>query len=121
MFFLGLTILSNLTNALSCISIKNQESKTGRQVININRNNPIVYPFSIKINKCSLNPLYLMINEMIVHFEWNFIQEKNENKHLVLDGIDETKEVLEKCEGGGIKKEIETINSGEKIEYEKDF
>ena len=47
----------------------------------------------------SLNPLYLMIKEMIGHFECNFIQEKNENKYLVLYGIDENKEVLEKYEG----------------------
>ena len=26
-FFLGLTILSNLTNALDCVSMKNQECK----------------------------------------------------------------------------------------------
>ena len=55
----------------------------------------------------SVNLLYLMINEMIGHFE-----EKNENKYLVLDDIDENK-VLKKyeevCEG--IKKEIETINN----------
>ena len=37
----------------------------------------------------SINPLYLMINEMIGHFE-----EKNENNYLVLDDIDENKEVL---------------------------
>ena len=54
-FFLGLTILSNFTNALDCISMKNQECKTRPQVININSNNPIFYPFSIKINKCSGN------------------------------------------------------------------
>ena len=54
-FFLGLTILSNFTNALDCISIKNQECKTRPEIININSNNPIFYPFSIKINKCSGN------------------------------------------------------------------
>ena len=56
-FFLGLTILSNFTKAtsLNCISMKNQECKTRPQVININSNNPIFYPFSIKINKCSGN------------------------------------------------------------------
>ena len=66
----------------------------------------------------SANPLYLIINEMIGHFE-----EKNENKYLVLDEIDENKEVLNKYEEiwEGIKKEIEIINSGEKIEYGKDF
>ena len=66
----------------------------------------------------SVNPLYLMINEMIGHFE-----EKNENKYLVLDEIDENKEVLNKYKEvwEGIKKEIETINGGKKIEYGKDF
>ena len=65
-----------------------------------------------------VNPLYLMINEMIGYFE-----EKNENKYLVLDDVDENKEVLKKYEEvwEGIKKEIETINGGEKIEYGKDF
>ena len=59
-----------------------------------------------------------MINEMIGHFE-----EKNENKYLVLDDVDENKEVLKKYEEvwEGIKKEIETINGGEKIEYGKDL
>ena len=66
----------------------------------------------------SVNPLYLMINEMIGHFE-----EKNENKYLVLDDVDENKEVSKKYEEvwEGVKKEIETINGGEKIEYGKDF
>ena len=40
-------------NSLSCISIKNQECKTRPQVINFNSNNPIFYPFSIKMSKCS--------------------------------------------------------------------
>ena len=76
----------------------------------------------------NVNPLYLIINEMIGHFECNSIEcnsieEKNENKYLVLDEIDENKEVLNKYKEvwEGIKKEIETINSGEKIEYGKDF
>ena len=55
MFFLGLTILSNFTNALSCISMKNLEWKTRPQIINSNSDNPVFYPFSIKINKCSGN------------------------------------------------------------------
>ena len=68
-------------------------------------------------NSDSVNPLYLMINEMIGHFE-----EKNENKYLVLDDADEN-EVSEKYEEvwEGVRKEIETINGGEKDEYEKDF
>ena len=75
-----------------------------------------------KIANCnninSVNPLYLMINEMIGHFE-----EKNENKYLVLDDVDENKEVSKKYEEvwNGIKKEIETINGGEKLNMGKIF
>ena len=75
-----------------------------------------------KIDNCnninSVNPLYLMIDEMIGHFE-----EKNENKYLVLDDVDENKEVSKKYEKvwEGVKKEIESINGGERIEYGKDF
>ena len=61
-FLVGLTILSNFINVIpldaipfNCISMKNQECKTRPQVININNNNPIFYPFSIKISKCSDN------------------------------------------------------------------
>ena len=56
-FFLGLAILSNFTNALDCISMKNQECKIRPKIININSNNPTFYPFSIKINKCSGNSI----------------------------------------------------------------
>ena len=68
MFFKGLTILSSFTNAipLNSISMKNQECKTRLQVIDVNSNNPIFYPFSIKTSKCSgicnnINNLYARI------------------------------------------------------------
>ena len=66
----------------------------------------------------SVNPLYLMIDKMIGHFE-----ENSENKYLVLDDIDENKEVSQKYKEiwNGIKKEIETINGGKSIEYGEDF
>ena len=54
-FVLRLTVLSNITNALECISMKNQECKVIPEIININSNNPILYPFSVKINRCSGN------------------------------------------------------------------
>ena len=53
MFFLGLTTLSNFTNALDCISMKNQECKIRPEIISINSNNPIFYPFNVKINRCN--------------------------------------------------------------------
>ena len=51
------------------------------------------------------------------------LREKKEIKYLVLNDLDENKEVLKKYEEvwEGIKKEIETINGGQKIEYGKDF
>ena len=54
-----------------------------------------------------------------MQFHWR----KNENKYLVLDDIDESKEALKKNEEvwENIKKEIEAINGGEKIEYGNDF
>ena len=66
----------------------------------------------------SVNPLYLMTDKMIGHFE-----ENSENKYLVLDDIDENKEVSQKYKEiwNGIKKEIETITGGKSIEYGEDF
>ena len=52
-FFLGLTILSNFTNALDWVSMKNCECKVRSEIISINSNNLMFYPFSIRINKCS--------------------------------------------------------------------
>ena len=54
-FFLRLTILSNFTNALDCALMKNRECKVRPEIISINSNNPMFYPFSVKINKCSGN------------------------------------------------------------------
>ena len=56
-FFVGLTILSSLTNAssLSCISMNDQACKTRPEIVNINSNNPILNRFNIKTSKCSDN------------------------------------------------------------------
>ena len=56
-FFIGLTILSSFTsvNSLSCISMNNQACKARPEIINVNSNNPVFYPFSIKTSKCSGN------------------------------------------------------------------
>ena len=40
-------------NPLECIPMKNQECRVRPEFVDINSNNPIFYPFSIKINKCS--------------------------------------------------------------------
>ena len=51
-FVLGLTVLLNFTNALECISMKNQECKVRSEIVNNNSINRIFCPFSIKIKKC---------------------------------------------------------------------
>ena len=54
-FFVGLTILSGFTsvNSLSCISMNNQECKTRLQVVNVNGDEPMFFPFSVETSKCS--------------------------------------------------------------------
>ena len=54
-FYIGSLFLSSLLSAtsLSCISVKNQECKVRPEIINVNSNEPVFYPFSIKTSKCS--------------------------------------------------------------------
>ena len=56
-FISSLMFFGNLSsvNPLEYISMKNQECKVRPEIVNINSNDPIFYPFSIKINKCSGN------------------------------------------------------------------
>ena len=62
-FYIGSLFLSSLvrTISLNCISMKNQEYKVRPEIINVNSNEPILYPFSIKTNKC--NELIRNINK----------------------------------------------------------
>ena len=60
MFVIGLTIVANFKNAiplntttLSCISMSNQEFKARPEIVNVNSNNPIFYPFSVRTSKFS--------------------------------------------------------------------
>ena len=40
-------------NSLKCISMKNQKFKVRPQIVNVNSEEPVFFPFSIKISKCS--------------------------------------------------------------------
>ena len=78
MFFVALTILSSFTsvNSLSCISVNNQECKTKPQVVNVNGDEPVFFPFSIKASKCSgscnnINQPYATICVPDVVKNWN--------------------------------------------------
>ena len=54
-FVLGLTVLSSsITGALNCILLNNQACKVRPKIVDV-CNNPIFYPFSVKINRCSGN------------------------------------------------------------------
>ena len=58
-----------------------------------------------------------MTDKMIGHFE-----DKNENKYLVLDDTNENEKFQRNMKKlGKVIKKIETINGGERVEYEKDF
>ena len=57
--------LSNV-NYLECVSMNNQECKIRTEIINLNTNESMFYPYNIKINRCkgscnTINNLYAKI------------------------------------------------------------
>ena len=44
-------------HSLECVSMNNQECKIRPEIINLNTNEPLFYPYSIKINKYSCNTI----------------------------------------------------------------
>ena len=55
-FFTGLTILQTVNplnvTSFKCISMTNQECKVRPEIVNVNSDEPVFYPFSIKTSKC---------------------------------------------------------------------
>ena len=94
-FFIGLTILSDFINTNSQISMNNQACKTRPQIVNVNSNNPIFYPFSIKISKFSgtcndINDLYSTICvpdvlKILNIKEFNLMSRTNETRFIEWD------------------------------------
>ena len=66
----------------------------------------------------NVNPLYLPIN-----YVSGYIEEKNGDKYLIFDSVDENKEVLKKYADvwDGIKNKIKAINGGKENDYGKDY
>ena len=69
-FYIRSLCLSSLVSAtplnaipLSCISLRNQECKVRPKIADINSNNPIFYPFSIKIN------VVVAVITLIIHMQ----------------------------------------------------
>ena len=92
-FFTRLVFLSTLTsiNLLSCISMNNQECKVRPQIVNVNSDEPVFYPFSIKTSKCSgscnnINDPYakLCVPDVIENSNvraFNLVPRTNETRH----------------------------------------
>ena len=54
MFFAAVTFFNvSGVNFLERVSMNNQECKTRPKIIDVNNNEPVFYPYSIKVNKCS--------------------------------------------------------------------
>ena len=62
--------------------------------------------------------MYLLVNHAS-----GYIEEKNGNKYLIFDSVDENKEVLKKYADvwDGIKNKIKAINGDKENDYEKDY
>ena len=93
-FFAGLTILSSFTsvNSLSCISINNQECIARPQIVNVNSDEPVFFPFSIKTSKCSdscnnINHPYanICVPDVVKNLNvkvFNLMSRTNETRHI---------------------------------------
>ena len=89
-----LAFLSTLTsvNLLSCISMNNQECKVRPQIVNVNSDEPVFYPFSIKTSKCSgscnnINDPYakICVPDVIKDLNvkvFNLMSRTNETRHI---------------------------------------
>ena len=59
-------------NSLGRVSMNNQECKIGTEIINVNTNEPMFYPYSIKISRCkgscnTVNDPYANVNVNVNH------------------------------------------------------
>ena len=90
MIFFGCN-LSNV-NSLKCISMNNQECKVRPQIVNVNSDEPVFFPFSIKTSKCggicnNINDPYakLCVPDIIKNLNvkaFNLMSRTNETRHI---------------------------------------
>ena len=84
--------ISTGVNLLSCISMSNQECKVRPQILDVNGDNPVFFPFSIKTSKCSSscnsinNPhAKLCVPNIIKNLNFkvfNLMSRTNETRHI---------------------------------------
>ena len=94
MFFTAMTFLGCIVlnaNFLECVSMINQECKIRSEIINANTNEPMFYPYSIKINTCkgsnTINDPYakLCVPDGIENINvkvFNLMSRTNETRHI---------------------------------------
>ena len=99
MFFSYYLPSANSLNAIplnvipqSCISMNNQPCKARPEIVNVNSNNPIFYPFSIKTSKCSgscnnINDPYakICVPDVVKDLNvkvFNLMSRANETRHI---------------------------------------
>ena len=86
-FFGGLSSV----NLLECVSMNNQECKVTPEIVNVNSNEPLFYPFSIRASKCSgscnnINDPYakLCVSDVVKNLNikvFNLMSRTNETRH----------------------------------------
>ena len=100
-FFTGLTILSSINplNAtqvsathLKFVSMNNQECKVKSQIVNVNSDEPVFYPFSVKKSKCSgscnnINDPYakMRVSDVVKNLNvkvFSLMSRTNETRHI---------------------------------------
>ena len=79
-------------NSLKYVSMNNQECKIKSEIINVNTNEPMFYPHTIKINKCkgscnTINDPYakLCVPDTIKNINvkvFNLMSRTNETRHI---------------------------------------
>ena len=79
-------------NLLECISINNQECKVRQEIVKVNSNYPIFFPFSVRTSKCSgscdnINDPYakLCVPDVIKNLNvkvFNLMSRTNETSHI---------------------------------------
>ena len=90
MTFFNLNPLNS--NSLKCVSMNNRKCKIRQKIINVNNNELVFYPFSIKVNKCSgscnnINGPYakLCVPNVVKNINvkvFNLISWKNQTKQI---------------------------------------
>ena len=68
-------------NSLECMSMINQKCRSRPNIIDVNTNDPVFYPYSIKVNKCSGS--CNNINNPMLNYAFLILLKKLMSKYLI--------------------------------------